>query len=487
MANYKFHSIDFGRVNQLLFFLAVFLIFLLPPTDPDLGWHLRCGEQIWQKGLLCSQNQFSVLLEGYHWVNHYWLYQAVIFPIFKIFGLWGLTILNGLLMTITFFFWYSAIKNFRFEKMIAAGIIIFLGFGVFSFGIRSQLLGLFYFNLILWLFSKFQTKPNFAFFLPLVMLIWANSHGSVILGLILIFFLGIVKIITEPNHLLSWVLIFLASFLVTLINPFSFGIYQEAWRHFGGQKLALLIAEWVPPDRNVWWLILASSLILSLYLFAKGTTKSFIHPFSLLPFCFLALSARRYLPFYFSFAFYLFLTTASKSFFKENLVLLAAFLFFALGFFIRLPQTLAVNSSWESFCQNSPVNYPYQAVEFLRKQPASWRGNIFNRYEWGGFLIWQLPDFKIFVDGRMPAWLAEAPLSGAKAARYISPYTIYLETLQTQPGWQETLNEYKINWLLISPGTFMDLLLSPNPEKFGWQEVFRNEISVIYKRKGITS
>jgi len=107
----------------------------------------------------------------------------------------------------------------------------------------------------------------------------------------------------------------------------------------------------------------------------------------------------------------------------------------------------------------------------LRQQPE--KGNIFNRYEWGGFLIWQLPEYKVFVDGRMPAW--EHP-SGK------SPYTIYLETLQNQPGWEETLKEYNINWILISPGTFMDLLLQPNPKKFGWEEVYRDKISVIYKR-----
>ena len=50
------------RFAILLFFLALFIILLLPPTDPDLGWQLRCGEVFWQEQSFCEHNQFSILL-----------------------------------------------------------------------------------------------------------------------------------------------------------------------------------------------------------------------------------------------------------------------------------------------------------------------------------------------------------------------------------------------------------------------------------------
>ena len=74
----------------------------------------------------------------------------------------------------------------------------------------------------------------------------------------------------------------------------------------------------------------------------------------------------------------------------------------------------------------------------------------------------------------MPAWLTPEGKS---------PYTIYLETLQNQPGWEETLKRYKVDWILISPGTFMDLLLAPGPEKFGWRQVYRDKIAVVYQKR----
>jgi len=29
---------------------------------------------------------------------------------------------------------------------------------------------------------------------------------------------------------------------------------------------------------------------------------------------------------------------------------------------------------------------------------------LFNDYDFGGYLIWQLPQTKIYIDGRMPSW-----------------------------------------------------------------------------------
>lgn len=473
-----------------LFFLSLFFLFLFPPTDPDLGWQLRCGEQIWEKHNFCNQNQFSILLKNYSWVNHRWLYQATIFPTLQSSGLWGLTIFNTILMTLSFIFFYLSIKNYVLEKMLAIALIIFLSWGVFSFGIRSQLLGFFFFNLLLWLFSQFKQKPKLIIFFPFIMLIWVNSHGSFLIGLILLTFWWLKEAVRflylrqkkDKRRFVLYTLILVLSLTTTLFNPFGLRVYQDAWRHFVGVKLENLIAEWVPPTLLVWWLILSTGIGLFFYLLVANRKRGLINGLLLLSFLLLTLKARRHLPFYFFLASYLFLVSPlTKQVFgfwlkqrelRRILTILALTAFFFVGFFHQLPKTIKTNSSWQNYCRINSVIYPCEAIEFLKKQ--SGKGNIFNRYEWGGFLIWQLPEYKIFVDGRMPAW--QTP-SGK------SPYTIYLETLQTQPGWQETLESYNINWILISPNTFMDLLLAPNPENFGWEKAYRDKISVIYRRK----
>jgi len=445
--------------------MGLFLIILLPAMDPDLGWQLKCGQLIFQRQGFCRQNQFSSLLDGYQWVNHHWLYQLVLFILWKNFGFWGLSVFNALIVSITFFIFHKLIKDYHLEKKLAIILILFFSWGVFSFGIRSQLLGIFYLALIF--FCWFQKKE---IYLPLIFLFWANTHGSVVLGLIILnlLFLQDLRALKKKGLILT------SSFLATLINPSGFGIFQEAWRHFSSVPLENLIAEWVPP------IFQKQILILLLTVISLFSIPYFYWPLMVL-FAFLSLKARRHLPFFFFGFFLLFFRSKKpmvqlqswlkKKSLRKDLAILTSWLVFFYGLFLRVPQTIKINSSWQNYCQASIVGYPCQAVEFLKKQPGS--ENLFNRYEWGGFLIWQLPDKKVFVDGRMPAW----PTSSDK-----SPYTIYLETLQTQPGWQQILDKYDIKWILISPGTFMDLKLAPKPEEFDWQEAYRDKISVVYKR-----
>lgn len=440
--------------------------------DPDLGWHLRCGQLILDKQGLCSQNTFSSLMSGYQWPNHRWLYQIILFFLWQHFGLWGLTIFNAIVVTSIFTIFNLAIKNYQLEKKVAIIIISFLGWGVFYFGIRNQLFGIFYFCLLLLSLLKTNVIPHR--FIPLIFLFWANTHGSVIIGLIFLLFFSI-------KNLKKIFSCFIFSFLATLINPLGIKIYQDAWRHFSVVNLGNLIAEWVPSHPWKQIVILASSILLI------SISQKTLWPL-LISFSFLGLRARRNLPLFLILFFALFFENfffkkwfqpwLKKQSLRKDLAFFTSLLILFYGLFIRLPKTIKTNSSWQNFCQDSNQTYPCEAINFLKNQPE--KGNIFNRYEWGGFLIWQLPEYKVFVDGRMPAWPVPSDISQDGT---VSPYTIYLETLQTQPGWQETLDKYNMSWILISPGTFMDLKLKPNPENFGWSEAYRNKNSVIYKRK----
>jgi hypothetical protein len=469
------------QLNRLILaFLLIgsFFLFLLPPFDPDLGWHLRCGQQIWQQGEICSQNTFSVLLANYQWYDARVLYHFLIFPFYKTLGLFGLSLFNGLLMLTTIFFWFS-LSGKKEIKVLSLPFFLLLSWLVLGFGIRNQLLSLaFFFCLLKLIELANQGKRKWFLLSPLVMFLWANGHGGFVLGVFLLLaflFEKTLWLITKQeqfNRYLPLLGTIILSFGATLLNPFGYQIYLEGWRHYSVVPLSRLIAEWVPPHpwfQIVIWLLLAISMGI-IYQNRKKPLALF-RILVLLALAYLALKARRDLAFFFFFAGYILSLVKVKVEKLKPFALLVSMSFFVFGFLFQLPRTLMIDSDWQRFCQSGKTKYPYQAIEFMKKQPE--KGNIFNAYEWGGFLIWQLPEYKVFVDGRMPAW----PTPSGK-----SPYTIYLETLQTRPGWQETLEKYKIDWLFIYPGTFMDLKIRDNPESFGWQEVYRDKKTVIYQK-----
>jgi hypothetical protein len=141
---------------------------------------------------------------------------------------------------------------------------------------------------------------------------------------------------------------------------------------------------------------------------------------------------------------------------------------FVVTAFIQVRSTIAFSSSWDAYCTKGRTHYP---CEVLNKYPQL-SGNIYASYEYGGFMIWQKPNSKVFVDGRMSAWDNG---SGEYA------YQTYLKILQTQPGWNEILKDNKTDYLLIGQGTFLDLLLDEDAKSYGWEKVYENEAHAVFK------
>ncbi len=73
---------------------------------------------------------------------------------------------------------------------------------------------------------------------------------------------------------------------------------------------------------------------------------------------------------------------------------------------------------------------PLQAVDYLREHDLP--GQMFNTYNWGGYLIWALyPDKPVFVDGRTDLYAFNGVLDD------------YVQVQLARPGWQEILDQVR--------------------------------------------
>jgi hypothetical protein len=107
---------------------------------------------------------------------------------------------------------------------------------------------------------------------------------------------------------------------------------------------------------------------------------------------------------------------------------------------------------------------PVDATAFLKSLPAN-KGQIFNSYNWGGYLIFNYPEQKVFVDGRTDLFGDE--ILGE-----------WLTIVQAGDGWEVMLGKWGITRVLIEP----DRPLAKVLPYHGWIEMYRDRVAVIFEK-----
>jgi hypothetical protein len=131
---------------------------------------------------------------------------------------------------------------------------------------------------------------------------------------------------------------------------------------------------------------------------------------------------------------------------------------------------LAVVKTWQ------PLQTTFNEARLQETLPAgavAWieehqpEGKMFNHYNWGGYLIWQLwPDYRVFVDGR-------TDLYGNDLLRN------YLKVQAAQPGFDHVLDAYDVDWVLMLSGGALSTQLAC---RTAWSEVYQDDVATIWIR-----
>jgi hypothetical protein len=459
--------------------IFVFLLFFLAPLDTDLGWHLRYGEYIVKTWHFLRVNTLTYYLQGFYWANSYTIYQILVYFIYKVSGLIGFNIACSLLMLASYYFFCRTYPRLAKTSFFLFLFISIFSWQIFDLGLRSQLFSFFFTIIVFYVLEKSDVNSKFLYTLPPVFFIWANVHGAFPFGLFVFFVFLLEKIFHKGSNLHLISLVLFISLLATLINPYGFGVYIEGLTHVT-YALGSLIAEWVPPsliDKLVVGFLFYFTVM---SLFLTNSRRKFFWVTVVSFFVIFSITARRNIPFAAlafaeSFAFIfrdkLVAFENNQKFTVVSVITLVAAIFYVS--ITMLPVNYIASTNSAAYCNNSFVVYPCKAVEFLKKNGIK-NENIFANYEWGGFLEWELPQDKYFVDGRMPTW---------KTPEGLSPYTVFLNVIQAQPGYEETLDKYKTDLVLITQGSYLDLELIS--DKSTWREIYRDGVSVIYSNKKI--
>lgn len=110
--------------------------------------------------------------------------------------------------------------------------------------------------------------------------------------------------------------------------------------------------------------------------------------------------------------------------------------------------------------------FPVAAVDYLEKEGQ--RGNIYNLYRWGGYLIWRLyPEGQVFIDGRADVY----------GDQFIEEY---LEVYRVRRGWRDILEKHGVKLVLIDRDSALATLLHEDGD---WRKVYEDEVAMIFTLK----
>jgi hypothetical protein len=473
----------------IVLFCGIFYLTLRPILDPDFWWHLRTGQLIAQTQEIPNADPFSFTANARQWVTHEWLSEFFMYQSFILGGYGLLIFIFSGIITTSFLFTY--LRCSKESKPYIAGFVLLLGAIATAptWGVRPQMLTLLFTSSFLFLFDRYRHNGNYRTLIPipLITILWVNLHAGYIIGIAIeiIYIFGYLlevaiqrvrrkeKINTVTQKSL-WILftVLITSVLASLLNPTGFRILTYPFQTLTDSAMQSYIQEWFSPDfHQLIWQPFAVILLVLIGVGMIGKRPISITKILLtLIFGYGALRSMRNIPLFVIVVipvlaeqlFYLlkFKPVAhaqSRRFRSITLIVISAIAVIMFLGFIQV-----TNNQQKAEAET----YPKNAVDWIMQNKP--RGNIFNSYGWGGYIIWRLyPQYLVYIDGR-------ADLYGEKF------FTNFIKIYLTKPGWEEKLIQENIQIVFVESDSMIADALRQSST---WKAEYEDSISIIFLKR----
>ncbi len=447
--------------------------------DPDIWWHLRNAESFVQTGHIVSRDAYSFTAIGALWMNHEWLSELPYYVGWHWFGFRGLYLVE--LFCVQAILLGTYYRSYRASRNIKAAFIVSwfaVPLATVSFGPRTLLFGWICLIVELVILDRFREGKDLTGWLPVVFVLWVNTHGSWLIGMAFLFVFIISGLFdgrwgriearpwTRPQ-LYRLGATFLLSLLALFINPYGYRLVFYPFNLAFSQPLNIrYVEEWQSlnfhTDRGkIMLLFLATTVVLALL--KKHRWRLDEVAFLLIGFY----SALNYSRFLFLAAIIVTPILASKLDFLSsysperdrawlNAVVIASLLAVCLS---RFPsQTLLMKGTVSA--------YPLKAVPYLRLFRPE--GRVFTDYMWGGYLIWNVRQIPVFADSRVDIF------------EYNGAFRDYLAAININDT-EEVLDRYHIRYVLFESKAPLSYFLQHNSK---WSKRYDDGTAALFERVG---
>ena len=476
-----------------IFFFLFFWIVASQTLDSDFGFHVRLGQLIVTKGIPYF-DPFSYTMPSYPFVDHEWLTDILISFGYQTVGIPVLTIFFVLLSMVAFGIQFIFAKS----KWAILPFVLSMGAVVNYLGIRPQVFSWVLFSVFLVVLLSENLWHRLRFLLPVLLLLWVNVHGSFALGLVAVFLFVLARSLQHKKIVWSeWAVVFFC-LLATFVNPYGFRVWWEIWMQMTDSNLHFAIGEWLPAFFvfNLDFLMLVVLSLVLLFRYLRKYSYAEVSLYILL--LALGIDSNRHIPFWLL----LVIPVAAKglAFFYKDIQeisfaqkrLLRAYFLITVCVTGILSYQFIQASFYRFYSPQLP--YPERAIGFLKQHPSP--GNYFAEYVFGGYLDWQLPEKKVFIDGRMPSWRRSSAPSGES----LNAFADYDKIMSADSNLPYEFMKYHIDTVLLTGehnGKLTDFFDSLSPqladtskqrlekrlEHMGMKVVYKDNFYMIYRKK----
>lgn len=469
----------------------------------DVWGHLSYGRWIAQHGDVPTTEPLLPLSQGMPFVDAAWLSQLLAYEAFT---RWGTAALQGVYAAcVTAMVAILAVTVYRRVRNVPPTVFGLVAFGWLNYQPlavqRPQVAGMLCFTLLFCWLTSAGWRRWYWFAVPALFALWANLHGSFIVGLLLIAVLAVGTAIDGGRRLkesagalrfkpfIRLALLFELSAAAALINPYGIGIYVETLTFSSNPNLADLV-EWDPLTirmlHGIATAVVASLLALAYRLSPRRVRLS--EGLVLFVFGLLALWHSRMLVWWsVPAAYYLGLhvgaiwaqhekplpAPAKRSGRWTVVTIGLAWICLAytpLGLVLLHGPPQDAAAAEQQFRRSVSPQTPVAAVAYLadRKLP----GPLFNTYEWGDYLCWVAPP-------GLPAFINSH-------AHLVPPevWQDYMVISHSGDGWEFGLDRYGINTILLDQRVRGPLIsaLKRNPR---WTLQYEDTVAAIFVRRNL--
>jgi hypothetical protein len=451
----------FDRLMATVLFFAIALAALLMPAQNDTWWQLRAGREMWLTRHVLLHDTFSHTVYGAYWPNHEWLSQLLFYGVYAAGGMSLVTMVSAIAVTAAWLLVWRMTPGSTRSRFLLTSLAVVSASTIWS--PRPQVL-----SLVLLALTVSLLRSRRYVWLPMVFVLWANLHGAVVMGVLVLGAALVAAVIENRRSIPGLAVASACCLLATLATPLGVTFWSEIPRSLARIR-QLGIAEWAPPRLAAaslipFWLMAAAVLGLMVWrgrrLFRdadarqRGDLTLCACALALLP---LALTAERNVP-----PFLLLVVPAIavlspfRSAGEDHQPAVAR----------QRPRLNCAITAVAGTLVVGGVAYAYAArVAHLRWAPLpdaslaalrACRGNLYNRYDEGGYLIWFSSEHKVFLDGRQ------------------DPYPVDLVQQQVRVehsgDFEQLFRRYDIHCAYLPA----DSLVSDRLARAGWRTLFRD-------------